>query len=141
MKKKFITFALLAGMSLTAIGAQHAFAKSPPSKNCHDDTFDLRFKQGNSYDETDPQTKFSPSYIYFNTQYISVGGVRIWAKAGSADASDGHSYVINSPGVTLLYNRVIEDHLSWWQEGVDTKVAASKNASSQMKGLWSPDYC
>lgn len=141
MKKKFITFALLAGISLTTIGVQKSFAGSTPSSDCSDRSFDLRFLSGNQYDETDRRMKFNPSYIYMNTQYISVGGVKVWAKAWGKDASGGRTYTINSPGVTLLYNRVIEDHVSWWQEGAEASIGASKNGASQMKGKWSPDYC
>ncbi|MCQ6334962.1 MULTISPECIES: hypothetical protein [Bacillus cereus group] len=141
MKKKFITFALITGIALTTFGTQQSFAKSPPSKDCSDDTFDLRFLSSSPYDETDRRMKFSPSYIYMKTKYISVGGVRVWAKAWGKDASGGRSKTINSPGVTLLYNRVIEDHLGWLQEGAEASIAAEKRGASQVKGDWSPDYC
>ncbi|HDR6390235.1 hypothetical protein [Bacillus thuringiensis] len=143
MKKKLITFALLAGIGVSAMGGTPSLAKSAPTHNCGDSDLDLRFKTGNRFDHTDPRPKLTKSYIYMKTNRITSGGVKVWAQSGTNDASGGRSEWIYGPGVTLIYNLVYEKFNRWYhfETGPDANIYGEKNAPSQVLGDWSPDYC
>lgn len=137
MKKKLIAFGLLAGLSISGLGAADAYAK-----NCKDEDFYFKFKFGNSYDHTSEREKGTKSYYYVKTEEMNQVAIMTWAQAeGHQDASDGHHERVFGPGVTLLYNLALENYKPWYREYANVSVGADKNTDGHAQGKWSPDYC